>query len=98
MREEMMLDSLHQRDVLAKITVSEKEIQRYLEREESNSGVQIDYELSQILASIPVSSRQEDIDAAQARINELHEQLVNGADFSELAPLQFRWPECTERG
>lgn len=85
MREEMMLDSLHQRDVLAKITVSEKEIQRYLEREESNSGVQIDYELSQILASIPVSSRQEDIDAAQARINDLHEQLVNGADFSELA-------------
>jgi len=85
MREEMMLDSLHQRDVLAKITVSDKEIQRYLEREESNSGVQIDYELSQILASIPVSSRQEDIDAAQARINDLHEQLVDGADFSELA-------------
>ncbi|MGI9264369.1 MAG: peptidylprolyl isomerase [Gammaproteobacteria bacterium] len=85
MRQEMMLDSLHQRDVLAKITVSEKEIQRYLEREESNAGVQIDYELSQILASIPVSSRQEDIDAAQATIDQLYEQLVDGAEFSELA-------------
>jgi peptidyl-prolyl cis-trans isomerase SurA len=85
MREEMMLDSLHQRDVVAKITVSDKEIQRYLEREESNAGVQIDYELSQILASIPVSARQEDVDAAEAKINSIYDQLVNDGDFSELA-------------
>ena len=85
MREEMVLDSLHQRDVLAKITVSDREIQRYLEREESNAGVQIDYELSQILASIPVSARQEDIEVAEEKINDIYDQLVNGADFSELA-------------
>jgi len=85
MREEMMLDSLHQRDVVAKITVSDKEIQRYLEREESNAGVQIDYELSQILASIPVSARQEDIEAAEETINTIYDQLVDGGDFSELA-------------
>jgi peptidyl-prolyl cis-trans isomerase SurA len=85
MREEMVLDSLHQRDVLAKITVSDKEIQRYLEREESNAGVQIDYELSQILASVPISALQEDIEAAEEKINSIYDQLVNGADFPELA-------------
>lgn len=85
MREEMVLDSLHQRDVLAKITVSDKEIQRYLEREESNAGVQIDYELSQILASVPVSALQEDIEVAEEKINSIYDQLVNGADFAELA-------------
>ena len=85
MREEMVLDSLHQRDVLAKITVSDKEIQRYLEREESNAGVQIDYELSQILASVPVSALQDDIEAAEEKINSIYDQLVNGADFAELA-------------
>lgn len=98
MREEMILDSLHQRDVVAKITVSEREIQRYLEREESNAGVQIDYDMSQILASVPVSARQEDVDAAEAKINRIYEQLRDGADFADVALSQSDGPNALQGG
>ncbi len=84
-RTNMLLDALLQRDVIAKISVSEREIDRYLARQETSAGDQIDYDLSHILVSISPTATHEEIEAAETRVNGIEEQLRDGANFSELA-------------
>jgi len=84
-RTDMLLDALLQRDVIARISVSQREIDRYLARQESSAGDQIDYDLSHILISISPTATPEEIEAAQARVNDLEKQLREGANFAELA-------------
>jgi peptidyl-prolyl cis-trans isomerase SurA len=55
-RNDMILEALLSRDVIARISVSEREIGRFLERQESNVGDQIDYDLSHILIAISPSA------------------------------------------
>ncbi len=85
MRSDMVIEALHQRAVVARIQVSEREIERYLERQESSANEQVDYDLSHILIAIPSSARPEEVAAAEQRVGEVHNRLVQGADFAELA-------------
>jgi peptidyl-prolyl cis-trans isomerase SurA len=85
MRNEMILDALMQRDVIAKISVSEREIDRFLQRQESSAGDQIDYDLSHILVSISASASPDEIAAAEQEIGSIHERLMAGEDFAEVA-------------
>jgi peptidyl-prolyl cis-trans isomerase SurA len=85
MRNEMILDALMQRDVVAKISVSEREIERFLQRQESSAGDQIDYDLSHILIAIGASATPDDIAAAEEKIQSVHDRLMAGEDFTELA-------------
>lgn len=85
MRNEMILDSLRQRDVVARISVSEREIERFLEKQESSVGDQIDYELSHILIAVDSDATPEEVGEAGERIEELYQRLVAGENFAELA-------------
>ncbi len=85
MRNEMILDSLRQRDVVARISVSEREIERFLGKQESSAGDQIDYELSHILIAVDSNATPEEVGEAGERIEELYQRLVAGEDFAELA-------------
>ncbi len=84
-RNDMILDGLLQRDVIARISVSEREIERFLERQESSAGDQIDYDLSHILVAINPSAPAEEVATAELRIKDIERQLQDGADFAELA-------------
>jgi hypothetical protein len=53
LRREMTIDALRQRDVLARIAVSEREISRWLEQHDATRGSQVDYDISQILIPLP---------------------------------------------
>lgn len=85
MRNEMILDSLRQRDVVARISVSEREIERFLGKQESSAGDQIDYELSHILIAVDSTATPEEVGEAGERIEELYQRLVAGEDFAQLA-------------
>jgi peptidyl-prolyl cis-trans isomerase SurA len=85
MRDDMIIEALHQRDVVTKIHVSEREINRYLERQESSATEQVDYDLSHILIAAPASAQPEEIADAERRIGEIHNRLIEGEDFEELA-------------
>lgn len=85
MRKEMILDALMQRDVIARISVSEREIERFLQRQESSAGDQIDYDLSHILVSISASASPDEIAAAEQEIGSVHDRLMAGDDFTEVA-------------
>lgn len=85
MRDDMVIEALHQRDVVARIQVSEREIERYLERQESSANDQVDYDLSHILIAVPASALPEEIADAEQRIGDIHNRLIAGEDFEELA-------------
>lgn len=85
LRREMTIDALRQRDVLARIAVSEREIRRWLEQHDAARGSQIDYDISQILVPLPADPSPQEVSEAQARAADIHAQLEAGADFAELA-------------
>ena len=85
LRREMTLEALRQRDVMARIAVSESEIDRWLEQYQANLGGQIDYDISQILVALPADPSQAQIDATKARAEDIYARLQAGADFAELA-------------
>lgn len=85
MRNDMILDALMQRDVIARISVSEREIERFLQRQESSLGDQIDYDISHILIALGQVPSPEEVEAAEQEAEEIHQQLVAGAEFAESA-------------
>lgn len=85
LRREMTIDALRQRDVMARIAVSEREIERWLEQYEANMGREIDYDISQILIALPADATEEQVAAAAARAGEIRARLLEGADFAAMA-------------
>lgn len=84
-RREMTIEALRQRDVVAKIAVSEREIQRWLEQEDASADIRAEFDISQILVALPQGASVDVAAAAEAKVNELHTRLLNGEDFAELA-------------
>lgn len=85
LRREMTIDGLRQRDVMARIQVSDREIRRWLEQQEANRGNLVDYDISQILIALPEDPTPQQREAAEQRAAEIHARLLDGADFAEVA-------------
>jgi peptidyl-prolyl cis-trans isomerase SurA len=97
-RREMIIEALRQRDVIAKIAVSESEIQRWLEQEDASADVRAEYDISQILVGLPQGAGADEAAAAEARINEVHTRLLNGEDFAELAVAESEGQQALSGG
>lgn len=85
LRREMTIDALRQRDVMARIAVSEREIERWLEQYEANRGNEIDYDISQILVALPADASQAQVAEVEARARDIHARLLAGEDFAAMA-------------
>ena len=84
-REQMMIEQLVQRDVIARINISPRELEQCLARSSASLAEDVDYNLSHILISLSPSATREEVAAARAEIEEIFTQLENGADFAQLA-------------
>jgi peptidyl-prolyl cis-trans isomerase SurA len=84
-RREMRLQLLRQRDVIARINVSPRELEQFLARQQNAPDRNAEYNVSHILISVPVSASPEQIEARAARANEVYEKAKSGADFAQLA-------------
>jgi peptidyl-prolyl cis-trans isomerase SurA len=85
MREQLILDQLQRIDVIGRISVAPREVEQCLESIENNVVVNSEYDLSHILISVPESATAEEYAEAQTEAIYVHTQLVNGADFAEMA-------------
>jgi peptidyl-prolyl cis-trans isomerase SurA len=84
-REEIVLQRLREREVDAKIQISDAEVDSYLEAEKTAAQGQTEMNLSQIMIRIPDNASPEQIGAQRARAEEVMRQLRSGADFAKLA-------------
>ena len=84
-RQDLMIEQLQQRDVLARISITPRELEQCLAAREASATDELDYNISHILISVPGSATQQDIDNARARIDEVYQRLEAGEDFARLA-------------
>lgn len=84
-RNEITLSRLREREVDAKIQVSESEIDNFLEEQKSAPATGVEYNLSHILVSVPENASPEQIEARRQRAESALKQVQSGADFREVA-------------
>jgi len=85
MREQLAIDQLRQRDVIARINVSPRELDEYLERQAGRASQNEEFRLSHILISIPTETTVEITAAAEQKVLSILERARNGESFYELA-------------
>jgi peptidyl-prolyl cis-trans isomerase SurA len=83
-RKEMTIQMLRQRDVLARIIVTPREIDQYLEKEQQ-SGENREYDVSHILLSLPEAASPGQLEEVQARAADIVQRARGGEDFAQLA-------------
>ena len=84
-REELIIQELQKRSVADKVNVTNQEIQQFIQANQEQSKSSTEYHLLHILISTPESASPEDIQASLEKANNLYQQLVDGADFKQLA-------------
>jgi peptidyl-prolyl cis-trans isomerase SurA len=85
MRRDLTLSMLRQRDVIARINVSPRELEQYLTREAASPDKNAEYNLSHVLVSVPVAATPEEIEAREKRAQDVYERARSGDDFAQLA-------------
>ena len=84
-RKGLILEQLRDIEVIRKITVSPREIDVCLEDFEDGVVSNSEYNLSHILISAPESATIEDFTTIEREAEDIHEQLIAGANFGEIA-------------
>ncbi len=84
-RRQMTLQLLRQRDVIARINVSPRELDQFMARQQSAPDRNAEYNVSHILVSVPVTASPEQIEAREQRAREVYDRATGGEDFAQLA-------------
>ncbi|WP_116812751.1 peptidylprolyl isomerase [Steroidobacter cummioxidans] len=84
-RRQMTLQLLRQRDVIARINVSPRELDQFMARQQAAPDKNAEYNVSHILISVPVSASPEQIEAREKRAKEVFDKATSGDDFAQLA-------------
>ncbi|GEK46213.1 peptidylprolyl isomerase [Halomonas pacifica] len=95
-RRELLLRELVQREVASRITISEREVDRFLEQQGEAGDVR--YRLGHILVALPQSPSSDRVQAAQREVRRLAEELAGGADFAALAAAHSDGGQALEGG
>jgi peptidyl-prolyl cis-trans isomerase SurA len=85
LRKEITLSMLRQRDVLERIVVTPKEIDRYLDKQAKMPSQNNEYNVSHILIAVPQEATPAQLDDAARRAAEVYQKAAGGEDFAKLA-------------
>jgi peptidyl-prolyl cis-trans isomerase SurA len=83
-RNEILIARARERDVDNRVTVSDSEIEGYLQTQ-AQQGVETEYNFSHILITVPENAPPEEIQARRARAEEIIALLAKGSDFAQLS-------------
>jgi peptidyl-prolyl cis-trans isomerase SurA len=83
-RNELLIARARERDVDNRISVSDAEIEGYLQTQ-VQQGVETEYNFAHILVTVPENASPEQIQARRARAEDILAQLAAGADFAQLS-------------
>jgi peptidyl-prolyl cis-trans isomerase SurA len=85
MRKELTLGLLRQRDVLQRISITPREIDKYLEKEAKAPAADQEYNVSHILIAVPQEATPAQLDEAAKRAQDVYTRAKGGEDFAKLA-------------
>jgi peptidyl-prolyl cis-trans isomerase SurA len=98
MRDEITMMRVRDREVDAKIQISEGEIDNFLQEQSALSGSTTEYNVAQILIGVSEIASPEFVDRARRRTEDLYNQILGGADFGRLAAGYSSAPEALQGG
>jgi len=98
LRREMAITMLRQRDVLARIYVSPRELDQAVARQEGRADENVEYDVSHILLSLPESATSQQMEQVEARASEIYQRAIAGEDFGQLAITFSQAQSALERG
>lgn len=98
MRREITLTLLRQRDVLARIYVSPRELEQALARESGRADQNTEFDVSHILLSLPESATAAQLAESERRADEIYQRAVAGEDFGQLALTYSQAQSALDRG
>ena len=84
-RKELAMQILRQRDVIARINVSPREIDQFIERQKKMPSDANEYDISHILIAVPQAASPEQADEAAKKADEVYQKAISGEDFGRLA-------------
>ena len=84
-RDQLIIQQLLEREINNRVTVTDSEVDHFLENPQNRAGMDVTYNLSHILIGIPESASPEAIQAAKKRAEDILRQLKSGGDFEQIA-------------
>ena len=96
-RNEILIARARERDVDNRITVTDAEIEGYLQTL-AQQGVETEYQFAHILITVPENASPEQIQGRRARAEDILAQLARGADFAQLSASYSDAPNALQGG
>ncbi len=84
-RREMWVNQIQQAVVNSRIDVNEQDIESFLASTDGKFATSPNYRLGHILISVPSSASSEEVNELQEEARDIRQQLVDGADFEQMA-------------
>lgn len=84
LRDELLVTRFRQREVEARVKVTEADIDQFLRDQEGSSGAALDINLAQILVAVPENATPEQIVTLQAKAQLAADRARSGIDFGAL--------------
>jgi peptidyl-prolyl cis-trans isomerase SurA len=97
-RNEIMLSRLREREVDARIAVTDNEIDYFLGQQDASQTSATDYNLAHILLRLPEQASPEQVEKQRARAEQVLLQLREGAEFAKLAVSFSDAPDALQGG
>ena len=97
-RNEIMISRLRQHQVVNRITISDREIDNFLETQAHQGDLQQEYRISHILISVPESASAGQLAKAKAKAELVLHDLKSGRDFSQMATTYSDGQQALEGG
>lgn len=98
-REDIQISKLRRQEVMSKVSISDEDVDRYLENQSLRDNEDREYRLRHILLPVPAGADADTVDQMQARAAALHERIVDeDADFADLAAAQSRGKNAADGG
>ncbi len=98
LRNQVTVEQLRQRDVLQRISVSPRELDAYLARQEGKASLRQEFLLSHILIAVPANATSDQITAAERQVQDLYARTQAGEDFAKLAVAYSNGQQALEGG
>lgn len=96
-RNEILIARARERDVENKITISDAEIDGYLQTQ-AQQGAETEYNFAHILITVPENASPEQLQARRARAQEVMDSLNKGGDFAQLSASYSDAPDALQGG
>ncbi len=85
LRDELLVNRFRQREVDARVKVTDLEVDQFLREQETNTDVSsMDINLAQILVAVPENATPEQVKALEAKAQQAADKARSGADFGVL--------------